>query len=94
MLTPGSKYLVQSIGSRQTPIMTRGRFLGYTSVGSDEAICIELGAEHKDLKGKVRIIPVHMVAVIDVLVEAKPKGKAGQKKRDEGPGETPIPYFG
>ena len=88
-LTEGSKYLIQSIGKRNETLVTEGTFLGYTRIGSDEALCIEMEGK----KGRLRILPVHMVLAMDVISEAKPSGKKDAKK-GESPGDVPISYFG
>ena len=90
ILTEGSRYLLRSLGSRDHMIETNGTFLGYTTVGSEEAVCMELNGAHKELKGKVRVVPVHMVVAIDILTEAKP----AEAKRPEARPENQPQYFG
>jgi hypothetical protein len=89
VLTEGSKYSIKSLGSRDHMIESSGTFLGYTTIGSEEAVCMELDNSHKGMKGKVRVIPVHMVVAIDIVTEAKQK----EPKRPEAPPEAPQ-YFG
>ena len=73
-LTEGSQYEIQSIGSKDKPMVTKGRFCGFTMVGNHgEAICVELDKSHKKLAGKTRVIPTHMLLSIDILKEAKPE---------------------
>jgi hypothetical protein len=70
-LTLGSKYHVRSLASREAVLETRGTFRGFTSVGSIDGLAMELDASHSDLKGKLRVIPSHMVLSIDILEAAK-----------------------
>ena len=74
-LTKGSKYQITSLGSRDEPISTIGKFIGYSILGGAEAICIELDKSHKKLSGKTRMIPFHMVLSLDVISEVKDKDK-------------------
>lgn len=69
-LTEGSTYNITSIGTKDNPVKTSGVFKGYTVFGNMDAICMELDKTHKGMKGKLRIIPTHMVMMIDI-VEAK-----------------------
>jgi hypothetical protein len=89
VLTEGSKYAMKSLGSRDHMIETLGTFIGYTTIGSEEALCMELDSSHKGMKDKVRVIPVHMIVAIDIVTEAKQK----EPKRPEIPAEQPQ-YFG
>ena len=78
VLTKGSRYRIQSVETRDKPMVSHGIFRGYATVGPDDAICLELDESHHDLAGKVRLIPCHMVLSIDVveqLEERKEKGK-------------------
>ncbi len=81
VLTKGSKYRVTSAESREKPMVTLGDFKGYTSVGPDEALVMELDESHGELAGKLRIIPLHMVLAIDVIeaVEEKEAAKEPEK---------------
>lgn len=67
VLTEGSKYKIVSVEQKDKPMITSGTFKGYTSISRDDAILIELDESHKDLKGRIRIIPCAMVMAIDVL---------------------------
>lgn len=81
-LTVGSKYLVKSVLTREQTQETEGVFRGITTVGTNDSILMELGGKAGPLKGKMRIIPTHMVVSIDVLeVAEKP---ATNKKRTAG----------
>jgi hypothetical protein len=72
-LTEGSTYKITSIGTRDNPTKTSGVFKGYTVVGNMDAICMELDKSHRGLKGKLRIIPTHMVMTIDIVTAKRPK---------------------
>ena len=81
-LTRGSKYHVLSLGTKERMTETTGKFLGYTSVGGDEGMVIELGDEHADLKGVLRVLPLHMIIAIDIL---QPAEDIEEKKEDKTP---------
>ncbi|MFO7677786.1 MAG: hypothetical protein R6V50_05330 [Thermoplasmatota archaeon] len=67
-LTEGSHYKVYSIGGRDVALETEGVFKGFASIGIDEGgMQIELGESHGDMKGKIRIIPLHAILAIDML---------------------------
>lgn len=70
-LTLGSKYHVRSLASREAILDTKGVFRGFTSVGSIDGIAVELDDSHPELKGKLRVIPSHMVISIDIVEAAK-----------------------
>ena len=71
-LTLGSKYHVRSLASREAVLETRGTFRGVVSVGTIDGLAMELDdSAGKDLKGKTRVIPTHMVLAIDILEAAK-----------------------
>lgn len=70
-LTMGSRYHVRSLASREAVLETRGTFRGFTSVGSIDGLAIELDESHHDLKGKMRVIPGHVVLSIDIIDAAK-----------------------
>ncbi len=81
-LTMGSKYHIRSLASREAVLDTHGTFKGVVSVGTIDALAIELdGEHHKDLKGKIRVIPSHMVTSIDI-VEAVAKDKEPEELND------------
>lgn len=75
VLTTGSKYLVKSLESKEQPLITQGTFKGYAAIGPDEAICMQLDDSAGDLKGKIRLIPCHMVISIDIISIAKEEKK-------------------
>lgn len=72
-LTIGSKYIIRSLESRESPLISQGIFKGYTAFGHDDAICLELDESHGESKGRTRVIPAHMVIAIDVLSAAESK---------------------
>lgn len=78
-LTLGSRYHVRSLASREAIQETRGVFRGFTSVGSIDGLAMEMDETHKELKGKLRVIPSHMVLSIDILEAAK----KDEEKADE-----------
>ena len=47
--------------------LTKGVFRGYAAIGPDDAIVIEMDESHTELKGKLRLIPVHVVLSVDVM---------------------------
>lgn len=78
-LTEGSEYKIISLGGKDNVLETEGVFKGFTSMGVDEiGLLMELNEKHGEMKGKTRIIPLHVILAIDVF-EAKPN----QKKDDE-----------
>lgn len=74
-LTKGSKYRIQSLGSREQVIVTHGIFRGQTALGDGTAIAVEMDESHRDLAGKVRLIPSHMILAIDMLQMADERGE-------------------
>lgn len=66
-LTKGSRYRLYSAHSREKPMESVGIYRGFTSIGPDEAVVMELDETHGDMKGLTRVIPLHMVLAIDVL---------------------------
>lgn len=81
-LTLGSKYRIRSLASREAVLETSGTFKGVVSLGSIDAIAMELA--EGDMKGKLRVIPTHMVLAIDILEAAK--------KEEETPDEGHMHY--
>jgi hypothetical protein len=74
-LKAGSKYQITSLGSKEAPIVSTGKFVGYAAMGNSDALCIELDKSHKKLAGKLRLIPSHMIMTLDIISEVKDKGK-------------------
>lgn len=70
-LTLGSKYHIRSLASREAVLETTGVFKGVVSVGTIDGLAMELDATHPDLKGRMRVIPTHMVLAIDILEAVK-----------------------
>ncbi|RLF50413.1 MAG: hypothetical protein DRN24_06560, partial [Thermoplasmata archaeon] len=67
-LTEGSVYKIISLGSRDNLIETEGVFKGFISIGVDETgLLMELNSSHGDMAGKMRIIPLHVILLIDIL---------------------------
>lgn len=73
VLTKGSRYRVLSVETRDKPMVTHGTFQGYGTVGPSDAICIILDESHRELAGKTRLIPIHMVLSIDVVDQVDPE---------------------
>jgi hypothetical protein len=79
-LTEGSEYKIFSLGSRDKLIETTGFFRGFISIGVDEiGVLIELSASHNDMAGRHRIIPLHVILMIDIL-SAKENDKVDDYK--------------
>lgn len=75
-LTLGSSYRILSLGSRDEMLETRGVFKGIVSVGTVDGLALEVRESPADLKGKVRVIPSHVVLAIDILEAAKKEEEA------------------
>jgi len=73
-LTLGSKYKIRSLASREAVLETSGTFRGVVSVGTIDGLAMEIG--EGELKGKMRVIPTHMVLAIDILEAAKKEEEA------------------
>ncbi len=77
-LTEGSVYKITSLGSRDSMVETEGIFKGFISIGVDETgLLIELDQNHGDMAGKTRIVPLHVILLIDVV-----DAKENEKKDD------------
>lgn len=85
-LTVGSHVRIKSLGSKDQPLLSFGIFKGYAIVGASDGICLELDKVHKELTGKIRIIPSHMVMALDIMKAVK-----SDKKEEK---ETTERYFG
>jgi hypothetical protein len=93
-LTPGSRYRIRSMMTRDEPLVSEGVFKGYTMVGNME---LEVegpaegpkGAEGKGKRSKkgkqtyLRLLPGQMIISIDILSQAEVKKS-----------EDPIPSSG
>lgn len=86
VLTPGSQYRVKSLESRDHPMETVGIFKGYAALAHDTVVVMELDKPHGDDKGRLRLIPSHMILSIDVL--------KAEKEKEEKEAETNAVYFG
>ena len=86
VLTPGSQYRIKSLESRDHPMETTGVFKGYAAVAHDTAIVIELDKLHGEDKGRLRLIPSHMIISIDVL--------RAEKEKEEKDKDSNAVYFG
>jgi hypothetical protein len=59
--------------------LTEGTFKGFISIGVDETgLLMELSKSHGEMAGKVRIVPLHVLLLIDVL-----SAKEDEKKDDD-----------
>src|SRR5947208_16069764 len=54
-LTKGSRYRIESMETRERTKVTKGVFRGYATIGTDDAVVIELDESHQELKGKLRL---------------------------------------
>lgn len=86
VLTPGSLYKVKSLESRDKPMETVGVFKGYAALAHDTAVVMELDKSHGEDKGRIRLIPSHMIISIDVL--------KAEKEKEEKETESTSVYFG
>lgn len=77
-LTKGSRYQIESMETREKPLVTQGIFRGYATIGTEDAICMELDESHKEMAGRIRVIPLQMVIAIDVI-EAVEEEKKPEK---------------
>jgi len=66
--------------TRERTKITKGIFRGFVAIGPDDAIVIELDESHQEMKGKMRLIPVHMVLVVDVLEQMREEATKPEKK--------------
>jgi len=67
-LTEDSTYKITSVGARDSVLETEGKFKGFISIGVDETgLLMELSKNHGKMAGKIRIVPLHVILLIDVL---------------------------
>jgi hypothetical protein len=79
-LTEGSTYKIISMGGRDSSLESKGVFKGFISIGIDEiGLIMELDKSHGEMKGKIRIIPLHVILAIDVY-DVKPNDKKDKEK--------------
>ena len=81
VLTVGSRYSIKSLESRDKPLVSSGKFIGYTAIGHDEGMAMELNESHGNEAGRVRIIPTHTIISIDIIEAAE---KEDKKRPDSG----------
>ena len=81
VLTKGSRYRIKSLESRDNPLISSGKFVGYTAIGHDEGMALELDSTHDKEKGMVRIVPTHTIISIDILEDVE---KEDKKRPDSG----------
>ena len=67
VLTRGSRYRITSLEARDHPLVTSGIFIGYTAIGHDEGMCVELDETHGDEAGRIRVVPTHVIVAIDII---------------------------
>ena len=78
-LTEGSLYKITSLGGRDHALETEGIFKGFISIGVDETgLLMELSKSHGNIAGKIRIVPLHVILLIDVI-----RAKEDLKKDDD-----------
>jgi len=78
-LTEGSVYKITTLGARDKVLETEGTFKGFISIGVDETgLLMELSKSHGQMEGKIRIVPLHVILLIDVL-----NAKEDEKKEDD-----------
>jgi len=78
-LTEGSEYKITSLGGKDTVLETEGVFKGFISIGVDETgLLMELSVSHGDMAGKIRIVPLHVILLIDIL-----SAKEDEKREDD-----------
>lgn len=65
-LTPGSTYRVTSVETREETFTTEGTFEGITSMGSVDALILDVG------DGQRELIPTHVVLKLEVLEAVGP----------------------
>lgn len=66
-LTKGSRYRIESMETREKPLITNGIFKGYATIGPDDAVVMQLDESHTEMAGRIRLIPCHMIIAIDVI---------------------------
>lgn len=77
-LTEGSVYKITSLGGHDKLFETEGTFKGFINIGVDETgLLMELNKNHGEMTGKIRIVPLHVILLIDIL-----DAKTNEKKDD------------
>ena len=78
-LTEGSVYKITSLGGHDKPLESQGTFKGFINIGVDETgLLIELDSSHEKMAGKIRVVPLHVILLVDVL-----DAKENEKKEDD-----------
>ncbi len=86
-LTPGSRYRIRSMMTRDEPLETEGIFKGYSMIGNIDALVIDIASVKKEKgkgKGKktkggkeeeeqLRLIPAQMVILIEIIDQVEEK---------------------
>jgi len=86
-LTPGSRYRILSMMTRDEPLETEGTFKGYSMIGNIDALVIDIASVKKEKgkgKGKktkgakeeeeqLRLIPAQMVIFIEIIDQVEEK---------------------
>ncbi len=80
-LTKGSRYRITSIETRDKPMVSHGTYRGLGTIGTDDAICIELDGSHQEQAGKVRLIPTHMVVSVDIVEQVEEKKEKAKEPK-------------
>lgn len=62
-LTPGSRYRIVSAKTREDVFTTEGTFEGITSMGSIDAMVL-------DIDGNTELVPTHVILKIEILEAA------------------------
>jgi len=78
-LTKGSRYRIESMETRERTKVTKGIFRGYATIGTDDAIVVELDESHQEMKGKLRLIPLHVILAVDVMEQVPCEAPKGDK---------------
>ena len=66
-LIKGSRYRIESMQTKDKPLISHGVFKGYATIGPEDAICMQLDDSHKEMAGRIRFIPCHMIISVDVI---------------------------
>ncbi len=59
--------------------MTRGMFRGCTVVGNVDGVCVEPGAGHTELVGKIPAIPSRMIIALETIDATPPKPQVAEE---------------
>lgn len=78
-LKKGSMCVITTVGKKDEPLVTEGKFVGYVSLSGVPALILETGGKKDDFR---RIVPIHMILSIDVMEE----GEDDEEKGENVPG--------